>query len=195
MSISAERQLEQEAAEDIFFGQVVMIWARWFLIVAGAIFFLWTAQATTELALGVLPIIALMAVNFYLHGRYYLERPSNMLQILTASAIDIGLVSAIVLLWQSDTVGGRTGLASPFFVFYYPVLLAFAFVAPRRLTVVFTAATAAIYTTICIADVTSITTAKILVLRLATMAAMGALGTFYWRIQRDRRRMGLALTS
>jgi len=46
------RTLEQEAAEDVFFGQVVMIWARWFLIVAGAVFFLWTGARSTQLALG-----------------------------------------------------------------------------------------------------------------------------------------------
>src|SRR5262249_8830232 len=138
MRISAVRRLEQEAAEDIFFGQVVMIWARWFLIAAGTIFFLWTAQQSTEVALGVLPIVALMVLNFYLHGRYLLERPSNVLQITTASAIDVSLVSAIVLMWHSSGPVPLTGLASPFFVFYYPVLLAFAFVMPRRLTLIFT---------------------------------------------------------
>ena len=189
MRIAAVRELEQEAAEDVFFGQVVMIWARWFLIGAAALFFLWTAKASTEVAIGVLPIVALMAVNFYLHGRYVIERPSNALLITTASAVDVALVSAIVLLWHGSTVFGETGLASPFFIFYYPVLLAFAFVLPRRAAVVFTAATAAVYTAICVPDVTSITSAKVLVLRLATMAAMGGLGTFYWRIQRDRRRL------
>jgi hypothetical protein len=34
---------------------------------------------------------------------------------------------------------------------------------------------------------------KSLLLRLATMAAMGGLGTFYWRIQRDRRRAAQAV--
>src|SRR5262249_25058570 len=82
---------------------------------------------------------------FYLHGRYLIGQPSNILLIVVASAIDVMLISAIVLLWHSSTVGGRTGLASPFFVFYYPALLALAFVVPRRLTVGFTAATAAIY--------------------------------------------------
>ena len=188
MNIDAVRELEQDAVEDIFFGQVVMIWARWFLIAAGTIFFLWTATNATELSIGVLPIVALVAVNFYLHGRYFLERPSNVMQITAASAIDIGLVSAIVLLWHSGTVAGRTGLASPFLVLYYPVLLAFAFVLPRLLTVAYTAATAAVYAAICVGDVTSLTSAKVLVLRLTTMAAMGGLGTFYWRIQRDRRR-------
>ena len=188
MTINTVREMEQDAAEDIFFGQVVMIWARWFLIAAGTIFFLWTATKATELALGVLPIVALIAVNFYLHGRYFLERPSNVVQIVAASAVDIALVSAIVLLWQSTTVAGRTGLASPFFVLYYPVLLSLAFVLPRRLTLIFTTATAAIYAAICLPDITSITNAKVLGLRLVTMAAMGGLGSFYWRIQRDRRR-------
>ena len=33
------RSPEQEAAEDVFFGQSVIIWARWFVILAGALFF------------------------------------------------------------------------------------------------------------------------------------------------------------
>jgi hypothetical protein len=188
MTIDAVRELEQEAAEDILFGQVVTIWARWFLIAAGTIFFLWTATKATELALGVLPIVGLMAVNFYLHGRYFLERPSNAVLTAAASAVDIALVSTIVLLWHSSTVGGRTGLASPFFVLYYPVVLALAYVLPRRATVVFTAATAVVYTVLCLPDLTSIASAKVLVLRLATIVAMGGLGSFYWRIQRERRR-------
>jgi hypothetical protein len=195
MNLEAVRELEQDAVEDIFFGQVVMIWARWFLIAAGTIFFLWTATNATELSIGVLPIVALVVVNFYLHGRYFLERPSNVMQITAASAIDIGLVSAIVLLWQSSTVTGRTGLASPFFVLYYPVLLALAYVLPRRLTVIFTVATAAIYTAVCLPEITSITNAKVIVLRLVTMAAMGGLGSFYWRIQRDRRRSRLGVAA
>jgi hypothetical protein len=195
MRITAVRRLEQETAEDIFFGQVVMIWARWFLIAAGTVFFLWTAQRSTQLALGILPIAALIVVNFYLHGRYLLERPSNVLQITMASTIDVGLVSAIVLLWHSSAAAPLTGLASPFFVFYYPALLAFAFVMPRRLTLIFTASVAAVYTAICLPDLGSVTSVKVLVLRLVTLSAMGAIGTFYWRIQRSRRTAGLEVVS
>jgi len=185
-SIGRARSLEQEAAEDVFFGQVVMIWARWFLIVAGAVFFLWTAERSSQLALGVVPIVVLILINFYLHGRYLLERPSNPKLITVASLFDLGLISSIILVWGGGD--GATGLASPFFVFYYPVLLAFAFVMPRAATVAFTALAAGIYAAICFGDVSSLTSAKVLVLRLVTMAAMGGLGTYYWRIQRDRRR-------
>src|SRR5215831_13565732 len=100
MNVSAVSSLEREAAEDIFFGQVVLIWARWFLIAAGATFFLWTAHESTQLALGVLPIVGLMAMNFYLHGRYFLERPSNVLQIVTAAVLDLALISSIVDCWR-----------------------------------------------------------------------------------------------
>jgi hypothetical protein len=195
MKITAVRRLEQEAAEDIFFGQVVTIWARWFLIAVGTIFFLWTAQKSTQIALGVLPIVALIVLNFCLHGRYLLERPSNVLQIALASAIDVGLVSAIVLMWHSSTAAPLTGLGSPFFVFYYPVLLALAFVMPRRVTLIFTASVAVVYTVICLPDLTSITSVKVLVLRLATLCAMGGIGTFYWRIQRNRRHAGLEVVA
>ena len=187
----------REAAEDLFFGQVVTMWARWFLIAAGALVALLTASDSGQLAVAALPIVALMGMNFYLHGRYSVERPSNRLQVVAATAIDVTIITLIVLLWSVEGVIG-TGLASPFFVFYYPVMLAFAFVFPRAQTALCTVVTALVYLAACVvAPVLSSTTApvlddaseaKVMVLRLVTIVAMGGLGTFYWRIQRDRRR-------
>src|ERR1700682_1271667 len=115
----------QEHAEDIFFGQVVMIWARWFFILAGIILTLWTATSTNEITLSVLFVVALMAMNFFLHGRYLIEKPANGRLILAAAVLDLIIITAIVASW-----GGQNGLRSQFFIFYYPVLLAFAFVFP-----------------------------------------------------------------
>jgi hypothetical protein len=109
----------KEAAEDVFFGQVVIIWARWFLIVAGTVLALWTTQKSSELAVAVVPIAALMAMNFYLHGRYLTERPSNELQIAAASLLDLFVITCLVRFWHGPDVG--SGLASPFVVFYYPM--------------------------------------------------------------------------
>jgi hypothetical protein len=178
----------REAAEDVFFGQVVIIWARWFLIVGGAVLALWTTQKSTQLAVAVVPIAALMAMNFYLHGRYLTERPSNRVQIGAASLLDLALITGLVAFWHDGS-----GLASPFLVFYYPVLLAFAFVMPRRLAIGYTALAVALYSAVSLPQVGSPVDAKELLLRVATMAAMGGLGTFYWRIQRDRRRAVLAV--
>ena len=43
---------QHEAAEDVFFGQVVINWARWFIIAAGVVFVLLTADDTTKIVLG-----------------------------------------------------------------------------------------------------------------------------------------------
>ena len=66
---------EQEAQEDLFFGQVAIIWARWFLILAGGILVLWNSEDLSKLTLGIIPIGLLMAMNFYLHGKYLMEQP------------------------------------------------------------------------------------------------------------------------
>ena len=180
------RSAAQAAAEDIFFGQVVIIWARWFVILTSALLALWTATTIGELSTNILLVIALMAMNFYLHGRYLLERPANQGLMFAAGLLDLAVITAIVVTWQ-----GQGGLPSQFFVFYYPVLLAFAFVFPPRITAVYTGLALLAYTIACLladpAIVTSALWSKTLVVRLLTLASMGGLGTFYWRIQRERR--------
>ena len=127
------RTVQQESAEDIFFGQVVMIWARWFVIAAGVAVTLWVTTEATPLALSIIPVVALVAVNFYLHGRYMTERPANPLLITVVGLIDIAIITVAVLVWPTGK-----GFFSSYFVLYYPVVLAFALVMPRKITVVFT---------------------------------------------------------
>ena len=184
------RSIEQEAAEDIFFGQVVIVWARWFLIVTGALLVLWTTENKDALSLGIVPVVALMAVNFYLHGRYLTERPANPKMIGLASLLDLAAITSVVLFW-SDNVG----LASQFFIFYFPAVLAFGFVMPPKATVAYATLALTLYAGACFvagpgADVLlagEVGAVKTLIARLITLAAMGGLGAYYWRIQRDRR--------
>ena len=179
----------QEAAEDIFFGQVVINWARWFLLGGSVVLVLWTATSAAELVLAMLPVVALMALNFYLHGRHLAERPANPALITAASVLDIAVITVMILLWPEAT---QRGLGSPFFVMYYPVVLAFAFVMPRKITVTYTMATLAAYAGACFLANTAVfddvRAVEALVSRLITLGAMGGLGTYYWRIQRNRRR-------
>ena len=186
------RTVAQEAAEDVFFGQVVMIWARWFLIAAGIILALWSADSTGQAALGIIPVVGLMGLNFYLHGRYLAERPANVVLITVASLLDVAAITVVILFWP-----GQQELDSPFFILYYPVVLGFAFVMPVRTTVVYTAVALAAYAGACflgeifaggITFLNDVDTVKSLMVRLITLASMGGLGAYYWRIQRDRRR-------
>lgn len=175
---------EQEAAEDLFFGQSVIIWARWFIIVASATTTLWTATTIATITINVLLIIALMTLNFFLHGRYLVERPVNRQLLIAVSALDLLLIGAIVSAWH-----GQSGLSSPFFVLFYPIVLAFAFVFPPRLTAIYIGSALLLYTAISLAaGLPTTDDLKLLVMRLITLAAMGGLGTYYWRIQRQRRR-------
>ena len=177
------RSAAQEAAEDVFFGQAVISWARWFIIGAGIILALWTVQDALSLIMGVVVVVGLMALNFYLHGRYLAGRPANRVMITTASLIDLALITLVVI------------LRGEYFILYYPVVLAFAFVMPPKVTAVYTAAALAVYAgayflgdPFFLGDVAAV---KTLVMRLITLGAIGALGTYYWRIQRDRRRASI----
>ena len=175
--------LRLEHAQDVFFGQVVLLWARWAVIAAGAIMALWMSDAPQALVVNILPVVVLMAVNFYLHARYLLERPANATLTQALSTLDIAMITAIIAVWD-----GHRGLESPFFVYYFPVLLGVAFVFPPRFTAVFTGTALAAYTAVCLATdlsfVSDPSSLKLLAVRLITLGAMGGLGTFYWRLQR-----------
>jgi hypothetical protein len=175
---------EQAAATDVFFGQAVSIWARWFIILAGATLTLWTATTAAEITVNTLLIVVLMAMNFFLHGRYLTERPANRTLLGAVGAIDLLVITAIVMVWQA-----QVGLRSELFVFYYPIVLAFACVMPPRLTAFYTAAALAAYAGVCLLVANTFggpEDAKLLVMRLITLAAMGGLGAYYWRMQRRR---------
>ena len=174
-----------QAAADVFFGQAVIIWARWFIILAGATLTLWTATTAEEITINTILIVILMAMNFFLHGRYLTERPANRTLLGAVGAIDLLVITAIVTVWQT-----QVGLRSELFVFYYPIVLAFACVMAPRLSSAYTAAALAAYAGACLLlgdRFVGAQDAKLLVMRLITLAAMGGLGAYYWRMQRGRR--------
>jgi len=176
----------RETAEDIYFGQVVIIWARWFVILAAAILALWSSDDTGDLAVRAVMVIGLMGVNFFLHGRSLMEKPANESLLMLTGAIDLAVIGMIVALW------GDGGIQSQLYVLYYPILFAFSLVFSPRLTAIYSGISIISYVAICFfADPSFIghaDEAKFIAERVITMAATAALGTYYWRIQRERRR-------
>ncbi len=177
----------QESAEDIFFGQIAIVWARWFFIAAAAILVLWTSETTSEMTLGVLLIAALMSVNFFIHGRYLSDKPANQLLTLMTTLVDLTMITFVIAFWGPDG-----GLASPFFIFFYPLFFAFALVFNPRLAMGYTILSLAAYAVACfIVDpqfITQSADVKQFVMRMITLTAMTGLGTYYYRTQRERRR-------
>jgi hypothetical protein len=185
--------LRRESAEDVFYGQVVINWARWFVIAAGVILVMTLTSTPAELTVGIIPIVGLMVVNFYLHGRRLAQNPANRGLIAISSMLDLALITTVIAIGPAPA---EAGLGSQFYVAYFPVIAAFGFVMPRRMTVVYTlvAMIAYVVTTLVVntqilsgSDVSWIDF-EALVTRLIGMAAVGGLASFFWRVQRNRRR-------
>lgn len=173
----------QEAREDIFFGQAVMVWSRWAIIGTATLLAVWTAHSVAELAVRVTFVIALMGMNFYLHGRQMIDRPANRYLILVAATIDVAVISAMIVTWSP------AGFGSQLFVLYYPVLLGVALVFPPRIAIVFGACALALYVLTLGAGLPADWSAvKEALMRLLTLAATVGLGTFHWRVERAKRR-------
>jgi hypothetical protein len=185
--MQSQRNSAQEAAEDIFFGQLVIIYARWFVIVAMVILALWSTRSVSQLVGAVVFIVPLMAINFFVHGRYLMEKPANKMLLTILSAVDILVITLLILFWPAER-----GLLSQFYIFYYPFILAFAFVSMARNSILYTVFALVLYTAACLVVDTPIVFESIwlerLTIRLITLAAMELLGAYYWRIQRSRLR-------
>jgi len=188
------RSEAREVAEDIFFGQIALIWARWFLIGAGAIIALWSADSVAQITVSILVVIVLMAINFFMHGRYILEKPSNKLLLAITNVVDIAIITFLIMAWP-----GRPGLASQFFVLYYPLMFAFALVFEPKLAIPFALVTLGAYTLACAMfdpiGLLQISNFEILAARLITLGAMSGLGTFYYRRQREVTRSLMQVTA
>ena len=182
---SSSHSKAQEAAEDIFFGQITIIWARWFLIAAGAIIALLSTVNMFQLTITILTVIVLMSINFAMHGRYLTGKPANTILLLATNLADTLIITFLVLTWNE-----ASGLNSHFFVLYYPMLFAFALVFPPTIAILYTVLTLILYTTACLVTtdpqlIFSITGFELLAMRLITLGAMGGLGTYYYRRQRE----------
>ena len=177
----------QERRLDVWYGQAATIWARWALIGSGLLLTLWGASEIGELQVKVLLFLPLLALNFYMHGRYFTDRRASRILVYGASLVDLVVITLMI----ATAWGGQPGLANPFFIFYYPVVLAFALVFPHRITIPFASALAVIYAAICLFATPSFDLGGgddvTLTGRLVTLLATAGLGTLYWRIQRRRR--------
>jgi hypothetical protein len=113
-----------------------------------------------------------------------MECPANSMLTLIASALDLALVGGLYLTWS-----GPSGLANPSFVLLSPLVFAVGLVFPPRPSWVYTAASLSLYAGLIISSgLSGQGDLKMLVVRLVTLAAMGGLGSLYWRIVRRESR-------
>lgn len=168
--------------QDMGPGQIVIVVARWLLIVTSFAITLWSPleQDLDGVKITVIALFALAIGNFYLHAQLLMRRPLPTSIVYTASAVDIGVISLVI--WAF-------GRADEIFVFYYTALLAMSLVFPMGVTAIFTVVLLAAYAAVRLgpagvmpADVDL----QVLALRLISLAALAVVGVMYQRIERDR---------
>lgn len=169
------------SSEDLRYGQVVIVTARWVLIASGLIIALWSPGPVNELRLQIATTLALAAVNFTLHAQLLIKRPVMDAVVYAASIGDLVVITAII--------ASQGGYDSSNYIFYFPAMLAFAVSFPRPLTALFAGGAAAVYGTMAMgtAPVWGVEEQTAVFLRVLTMLAVAACGSLYWGVEHDRR--------
>ncbi len=168
---------DQNRTVDLAQGQLVVIAARWVLVVAGLLLALWDPQGMGVLRAQIVLILGLAVSNFFLQGQFLKKRPVLTNILYGASAADIAVISAIVM--------AQGGFGSHVYVFYFPALLAISVAFPPVVTVGFAASAMGAYGLISMATI-NVGDEVTLVARLITMAAVAMCGAVYQNVQQER---------
>ena len=168
-----------ESTDDLAHGQVVIIAARWILVVAGLMLALWNPESLGELQVSIVLILGLAVANFALHTQVLMRRQVLTQVAYAASAADIAVISLVLI------VGG--GFNTIPYVFYFPALLALSVAFPTRLTAAYTVATVAIYGLVSVSTAGGSDAATVIT-QMLMLAGVAVCGNVYWRIERDRRK-------
>ena len=169
-----------EATDDLAHGQVVIIAARWILVVAGLVLTLWDPAPMGKLQAQIMLILGLAVANFFLQTHILKPRGQPLPTWVTylASAADILVISLIIII--------QGGFSSEVYVFYLPAILAISVAFRTPVAATFAGAAAATYGLISITTLGSGDGVMVLT-RLLMFAAVFFCGNLYRRIEDDRR--------
>jgi hypothetical protein len=174
------RTSRAEARADLDNGQVVIVMARWLLIVVGlSLLILKPTSHLAELRLQIALILLLGLVNFFLHAQLLRKRPMPDVVSYAASVFDLMVVTMLVLSQGGD---------SPTFVLYFPALVALSVAFEPLVTMAYAFATAGVYGVIAAVEMPfGIDAAPIVLTRVLMLAAVAFCGGVYWYVEHDRR--------
>lgn len=168
--------------EDLTFGQPVIVAVRWIMIVSALILAVWNVESMQDLRLQIIAILLLAVTNFYLQAQLLMKRPLNKHIVYAASAVDIFLISILVMF--------QGGYWSSIYVFYLPAIAAFAVAFPRGLTALYTLIVVLLYGMTCLA--TGGAHADVIVSRLIMIVAVAFCGSLYLQLEHKRHVEALA---
>jgi hypothetical protein len=176
------------AQEDLAHGQIVIVTARWILVLAGLVLALWNSDSLGQLRLQIFFILALAFANFYLHAQILMRKPAIGHLIFAASAADVTVISVNVL--------ASGGFASQTFAFYFPALLVLSVAFPLHLTFLYTAATVGFYGLVGLVGVAlNEADLQAVVIRCLMLTAVATCGSLYLRLEARRRKEAIPGTA
>ena len=165
-------------------GEIVLVVARWILIVVGLLLALHAPDTLLDLQVSIAAILTMAVVNFVLHTNILNTKPAAATTLYIASIGDVSVISAIVAI--------TSGFDSYAFVFFYPAIMGYSLVFPLRITAYFTVAMGALYSAILLATSHDVFVADpdgsyaVLVTRLMTFAAVMVVANTYRLVERQR---------
>ncbi|MFN2205895.1 MAG: hypothetical protein ACK2UT_08275 [Candidatus Promineifilaceae bacterium] len=163
--------------EDLAYGQPVIVTVRWIMIVSALILAIWNVDSMADLRLQIIAILLLAVTNFYLQAQLLMKRPLSSSIVYAASAVDIAMISILVLF--------QGGYSSSIYVFYLPAIAAFAVAFPRGLTLLYTTIVILLYGLVCLG--TGYDHTDVIVSRLLMIVAVAYCGSLYLQLEHRRR--------
>jgi signal transduction histidine kinase len=178
---------EQRASVAIF------VAARWVLVVTALVAADYRPDFSVTGLAGInLLVLVAALLNVLLQARLRRGQPLPVAFPVAASIYDAAAITV--------AVGLVDGFTSSTYIFYYPALLAFGLVFPGRWSIVFAAATGIAYTAVVLATHGNFHPGdahdqKVLLVRVATIAATVVIANLVVRIERQRRLRAVAAES
>jgi membrane protein implicated in regulation of membrane protease activity len=167
------------SADNLRFGQGVIIAARWILVAAGLALALVSPAPLGELRLQIVLILGLAVANFWLTAQVLTRRPVLTGIVYALSAADIAVISLLV------NAGG--GFPSNNYVFYFPAVVAISLAFGLEMTLLFTGTAIGAYSIMALST-GGIEKPEVVLIRMVMLIAVVACGNVYRRVERDNRR-------
>ncbi len=171
-----------EVIENINQGQIVVITARWILILIGWVLVLWLPEPTAawQLRTAIVLLMAYSSMNFFLTVQWVNRSRLLADAVLVTSVVDLALVTTLVAVFGTANV----------YVFYLPALLALSVTFPRVTTALCAGSIVVLYSLIALAkagDYLDTAEAQSIFVRVIVLAAVAFCGSLYREIEADRR--------
>src|SRR5213594_2097830 len=107
-------------SDDLRYGQIVIVAARWMLVLSAFVLLLYRSDKINELVFGVVGLLGIAVANFWLHTKILRKQCVEPEWVYLASAADIAVIS--LMTWLQGGIWGRV------FPYYYPAVLCYALV-------------------------------------------------------------------